>query len=241
MDHLAGVGSGSPLLSHALEACVIGVVIADAQQGDFPIVYVNPAFERLSGYAADEIVGRNCRFLQGEDRDQPARQEIHKAFEHGRGLTTVLRNYRKDGTMFYNELTLSPIHDASGTLTHYLGFQNDVTARELALRGEVQAREQLAATLSRMTDGLMSFDKDWNFTYINEAAASISGRSPEDFMGRNLLTSFPEYRDLAVGQAAQQAALTGVTQSAVSYIPPLDRWVEAHRLPQRGRPVTFHP
>ncbi len=219
------------LLSHALASCVIGVVIADAQHEDFPIVYVNPAFERLSGYSADEIVGRNCRFLQGEDRDQPARHEIHQAYEHGRGLTTVLRNYRKDGTMFYNELTLSPIHDAAGTLTHYLGFQNDVTARELALRSEVQAREQLATTLSRMTDGFMSFDRDWNFTYINEAAASISGRSPQDFIGHNLLTSFPEYKDLAVGQATQQAALMGLTQSAVSYMPPFDRWVELTAYP----------
>ncbi len=65
----------SNLLSHALEACVTGVIITDARQADFPVVYVNPAFERLSGYPASEIIGRNCRFLQGDDRDQDARQD----------------------------------------------------------------------------------------------------------------------------------------------------------------------
>ncbi|WP_188972576.1 PAS domain-containing protein, partial [Deinococcus aerolatus] len=148
------------LMSHALEACVTGVVIADARQGDYPVVYVNPAFEQLSGYLAAEIIGRNCRFLQGDDRDQEARQDLREAMAHGRTITTVLRNYRKDGSMFYNELALSPIHDAAGLLTHYLGFQTDVTAREEARQAEVKAREQMATTLNRVTDGLMSFDPD---------------------------------------------------------------------------------
>ncbi len=231
IDKLKLPFSQPQLLSQALEACAVGVVIADAQQGDFPVVYVNSAFERLSGYAAAEIIGRNCRFLQQHDRDQDARREIRAALEQGQSVTSVLRNYRKDGTMFYNELTLSPITDASGTVTHFVGFQNDVTVREEALRGEVQARAQLSATLSRMTDGFMSFDKDWNFTYINEAASRISGRRPEDFLGRNLLTSFPEFSSLAVGQAVRQAEATGRTQSAVSYMPPFGRWVELTAYP----------
>jgi PAS domain S-box-containing protein len=214
------------LLSHALEACIVGVVIADARQADWPLIYVNPAFEHLSGYRAAEIIGRNCRFLQGEAQDQQARHAIRTALDQGQGVTTVLRNYRKDGTMFYNELTLSPIRDASGTLTHFLGFQNDVTAREEALQREVQARTQLTATLSRVTDGFMSFDRDWNFSYVNEAAASISGRRIEDFAGRNLLTSFPEFRNLFIGHAVTQAEATGSTQSAISYMRHFDRWVE---------------
>ncbi len=140
------------LLSQAIAACTIGVIMTDARQDDQPIVYVNPAFEALSGYAADEILGRNCRFLQGQDRDQPGVEEIRQAMAQQRSTTVILRNYRKDGTLFYNELSLSPVHDASGTLTHYLGFQNDVTARE-------EARRQLTSTLERVTDGFVSFDK----------------------------------------------------------------------------------
>jgi PAS domain S-box-containing protein len=219
------------LLSPALEACVIGVVITDARQEDYPVVYANPAFEQLSGYMASEIIGRNCRFLQGEDRDLDAQHAIRDALDQGQGVTTVLRNYHKDGAMFYNELTLSPIRDVAGTVTHYLGFQNDVTAREKALQREVQAREQLTATLSRVTDGFMSFDRDWNCTYVNEAAASFAGRQPEDFVGRNLLTSFPEFSGLAIGQAARQAEVTGNTQSAVSYMSPFERWVELTAYP----------
>ena len=214
------------LLSQAFTASVTGIIISDARQPDLPIIFVNPAFERLSGYLAAEIIGRNCRFLQGQDRDQDALDEIRNALPQGQSVTTVLRNYRKDGSLFYNELTISPICDAAGTITHFVGFQTDVTAREEARQAEVQAREQMAITLNRVTDGLMSFDPDWNFTYINEAAARISGRRPEDFIGQNLLTSFPEFKALAIGQAVRDAEATGSTQTAVSYMAPFGRWIE---------------
>ena len=128
------------LLSQALAASTVGVIMTDARQYDHPIIYVNPAFETLSGYPAGEILGRNCRFLQGHDRDQAGVQEIRRAMAEQRTVSVTLRNYRKDGSLFYNELSLSPVHDASGTLTHYLGFQNDVTARE-------EARQQASAPL----------------------------------------------------------------------------------------------
>jgi len=132
------------LLSQAIAACTVGVIMTDARQDDHPIVYVNPAFEALSGYAADEVLGRNCRFLQGQDRDQPGIQEMRQALAEQRGTTVTLRNYRKDGTLFYNELTLSPVHDVSGSLTHYLGFQNDVTAREEAYADHRASEERFA-------------------------------------------------------------------------------------------------
>ncbi|WP_161883475.1 PAS domain S-box protein [Deinococcus alpinitundrae] len=132
------------LLSQAIAACTVGVVMTDARQHDHPIVYVNPAFEALSGYTADEILGHNCRFLQGQDRDQPGVQEIRQALVEQRSTTVTLRNYHKDGTLFYNELSLSPVHDASGTLTHYLGFLNDVTAREKAQAEQRASEERFA-------------------------------------------------------------------------------------------------
>ncbi|TSA79410.1 PAS domain-containing protein [Deinococcus detaillensis] len=118
------------LLGQAFAASVSSIAISNARQPDLPIIYVNPAFEQLSGYPAAEVIGRNCRFLQAGDRDQDARREIHAALTQGQSTTTVLRNYRKDGTLFYNELTLSPIRDAAGTITHFVGFQTDVTVRE---------------------------------------------------------------------------------------------------------------
>jgi diguanylate cyclase (GGDEF)-like protein/PAS domain S-box-containing protein len=112
-----------------LESVTAGVTIADATLPDMPLVYVNPAFERMTGYTRQEVIGRNCRFLQGTDRDQPALADLRRAMREGIAMTTLLRNYRKDGSAFWNELYLSPVHDLNGRPTHFAGIQNDVTRR----------------------------------------------------------------------------------------------------------------
>ncbi|CAM4395725.1 PAS domain S-box protein [Deinococcus marmoris] len=205
------------LLSQAFAASVTGVVITDAQQPDLPIIFVNPAFERLSGYLAAEIVGRNCRFLQGQDRDQDIRQEIRDALLQGQSVTTVLRNYRKDGSLFYNELMLSPIRDAAGTVTHFLGFQNDVTAREQARQQEARIRQQLTSTLERITDGFVSFDQDWNVTYVNAAAAAMTGRQPTETLGQNHFDLFPLSTHAPLGLALQKAQESGTVQHLLNH------------------------
>ena len=222
----------SRLLSQAIAACTAGVIMTDARQDDHPIIYVNPAFERLSGYAAGEILGRNCRFLQGQDRDQTGIGEIRRAIAQGRSTAVTLRNYRKDGTLFHNELSLSPVRDAEGTLTHYLGFQNDVTARE-------EARQHLAATLERITDGVVSFDQHLNCTYLNPAAASIVGRRPEEMTGLNVSTAFPDIADSAVVQAIRQARDTGTPQTAVSHLEPFGKWIELTAYPAEDGVSVF--
>lgn len=105
------------------------VVVTDARASDQPIVYVNAAFERMSGYPARESIGRNCRFLQGGDRDQPEIKDIRKAMEQHACCHVVLRNYRRDGVPFLNELLISPMFDGHGELTHHIGVQRVVTAR----------------------------------------------------------------------------------------------------------------
>jgi PAS domain S-box-containing protein len=105
------------------------IVITDPNLSDDPLVYVNPAFEETTGYAVEEAVGRNCRFLQGEDRDQPAVEELRRAVREGRHCTVVLRNYRKDGSLFWNELSIYPMRDEKGRVTNFVGVQNDITER----------------------------------------------------------------------------------------------------------------
>ena len=117
------------LLDRAVAASSNGIVITDPRMPDDPIVYVNPAFEKISGYPVDEVLGHNCRFLQGEDRDQPALGELRAALSEEREYRVVLRNYRKDGTPFWNELYVSPVHDEEGRLTNFVGVQNDITER----------------------------------------------------------------------------------------------------------------
>jgi len=106
-----------------------GISISDATLPDCPLTYVNPAFERMTGYMASEVCGTNCRFLQGTDTDQPARAEIRQALSEGKDARVVLRNYRKDGTLFWNELYLSTIRDHGGNITHFVGIQNDITVQ----------------------------------------------------------------------------------------------------------------
>ena len=134
----SGVHRGSPLerrsseelrrlLDRAVAASSNGIVITDPNLPDNPIVYVNPAFEKTTGYTMEEAMGRNCRFLQGEDRDQPAIEELRACIREGQECRVVLRNYRSDGTRFWNELYVSPVHDDAGNLTNFVGVQNDVT------------------------------------------------------------------------------------------------------------------
>jgi PAS domain S-box-containing protein len=134
------------LTNQAITASSNGIVIADARAPDMPIIYVNPAFEQITGYEAAEVVGRNCRFLQGNEKNQPALDELRAALREGRSCTVVLSNYRKDGTHFWNELNVSPIYDGAGTLTHFVGIQMDITERKRsqeALRYQQEQTEKL--------------------------------------------------------------------------------------------------
>jgi PAS domain S-box-containing protein len=125
------------ILQQAVWASGSGVVIADAQNPNYPIILVNPAFERMTGYVASEVLGKNLRFLQGQDRNQAAIAEIRLALQQQQECRVTLRNYRKDGTLFWNELVLSPVFAPQGQLTHYLGIQQDVTeAKRLDLLKE---------------------------------------------------------------------------------------------------------
>jgi PAS domain S-box-containing protein len=118
------------LMFQAIESARNGIVMTDPHKADNPIIYTNPAFTQITGYTAAEILGKNCRFLQGKDRHQPALNELRNAIKEERALTTVLRNYKKDGRLFYNELTISPVRDRqSNRLVAFVGIQNDITAR----------------------------------------------------------------------------------------------------------------
>src|SRR5919112_4061259 len=117
------------LLERAVTASTNSIVISDPNQHDDPLVYVNPAFERTTGYVAEEVLGRNCRFLQGKDRDQPALGKLRAAIHEGRHCSVVLRNYRKDGILFWNELSIYPVRDEEGRMINFVGVQNDITER----------------------------------------------------------------------------------------------------------------
>lgn len=129
------------LLNRAIQCTGNGVVIVAARQPDQPIIFVNRAFERITGYSAAEVIGRNCRFLQGGEDNQAERAVIRQALAARQESSTLLRNVRKDGTLFWNQLYISPVSDARGEVTHYIGIQMDVTAQR-----DTEARLAYAAT-----------------------------------------------------------------------------------------------
>ena len=134
------------LRDRAVLATGMSFSVVDARADDMPLMWVNPAFTATTGYEFDEAVGRNCRFLQGPATDRAATRAVRAAVEAGHEITVTLLNYRKDGTSFWNQVAISPIHGPDGTLTHFVGIQTDVTARVMAdaERDEAHAAERNA-------------------------------------------------------------------------------------------------
>jgi diguanylate cyclase (GGDEF)-like protein/PAS domain S-box-containing protein len=130
-----------------------GITISDNGADDNPLIFVNPAFERLTGYSAEEILGRNCRYLQGGDIDQPERLIVKQAVKESQPCLVTLRNYRANGTMFWNELSISPIFDGEGNVTNFIGIQKDVTDRMIVqqqLHDENSSLEELRASMEQL-------------------------------------------------------------------------------------------
>ncbi|MCW2248641.1 PAS domain S-box-containing protein [Azospirillum fermentarium] len=140
------------MLLAIIDACPISISVADAQQPDTPLIYVNRRFQGLTGYEPADILGRNCRVLQGPDTDPEAVAAIRRAVAAGDRIDTRILNYRKDGTPFVNGLLLAPIRGGDGAVTAYIGFQSDVT--EDARREEAERQRQRIEVMGRMMGGV---------------------------------------------------------------------------------------
>ena len=211
----------------ALAAASCGITIADARLPDMPLIYVNDAFCAISGYAADEVMGRNCRFLQGDERDQAALKEVRSAIRESRSCTVTLRNYRKDGSLFWNELHMAPVYDSANQLTHFVGVQTDITARVLAeeaLFGE-QTRLQTALRDLREAQVMLVHAEKMNALGQMVAALAHEINNPIAYVVSNIHSLRSELRELLdaydviearlgeIGGAAAEAAAE-IRQSA---------------------------
>ncbi|WP_363347225.1 PAS domain-containing protein [Methylocystis echinoides] len=132
------------VLTQILDSCVNGVTLSDPDLEDSPIVYANKAFENICGYPQDEIIGRNCRFLQGTDRDQAELDRLRAAIKKGEPVEVTLRNYRKDGALFHNRLVVKPLFDERGNVVYFLGVQYDIT-------DQVKAQEEIKTLNEKLT------------------------------------------------------------------------------------------
>jgi PAS domain S-box-containing protein len=135
------------ILTTILDTCVNGVTLTDPDMEDAPIVYANKRFNEITGYDTEEIIGRNCRFLQGDDRDQEGLRRLRDAIANRQPVEVTLRNYRRDGKLFHNKLNITPLFDAKGNLIYFLGVQYDVTdqVRAETELGDLRAKLQSIA------------------------------------------------------------------------------------------------
>lgn len=159
-----------------------GITIADARQPDLPLIYVNQAFEHITGYTAREAIGRSCRFLQSDDRDQPQLLELRAALREGRACNVRLRNYRKNGELFWNELLLSPVRNESGVLTHFVGVQIDVTDRVQSRQAVEDSERRYRLLADSVEDMILRRTLDGHFEDVSRAAYDQLGFSPAALM-----------------------------------------------------------
>ncbi|MEC5214249.1 PAS domain S-box-containing protein [Polaromonas sp. CG_9.5] len=155
------------LLQRAIASSKNGITIGRSSQGKFPLIYANAAFYDMTGYGPEEVIGKNCSFLQNGENDQPGLHTIRAAMAQGTDATVLLRNYRKDGSAFWNELTVSPVFNEHRVLTHYIGIQSDVTERE----NNAQAIASLNIALTRRGEEL---------ALANESLRSFSSSASHD-------------------------------------------------------------
>jgi PAS domain S-box-containing protein len=146
------------LMAIAIDQTEVGISIVDIQTPDQPLIFVNKGFIKMTGYTEEEVIGKNCRFLQGNEPNDAARRTIRQSVLEGKSCKVLLKNYRKDGSFFWNELHLTPIYNNDGTLTHYSGIQHDVTDREIAAENSRMRKE----LLSEYNEKLHQVNKDRN-------------------------------------------------------------------------------
>lgn len=196
--NMNGVGHSigiARLLGLAVEAGPSGIVITDPTLKDNPIVYVNPAFERLTGYTSEEVLGRNCRFLRSPEEDLAVVEGLRAALEEGSTWTGILCNYRKDGRLFWNELHLAPVYDEVGRLANYIGIQTDVTKRLRAERDKLRASEEYRKIISLLPNAVYRWSRSddgvMRLSYCEGALAHIFGVTTAQGMGSRLDELFP--------------------------------------------------
>ncbi|MCY1271732.1 Blue-light photoreceptor [compost metagenome] len=138
------------LLQRVIDASNDGIVVAEQEGEDNILIYANAAFERLTGYRREEILYQDCRFLQGTDRNQLGIPAIRQAIRKGQPCRQILRNYRKDGSAFWNELSITPVFNESDQLTYFIGIQKDVTEQVQARQRVRELEAEVAALRSEL-------------------------------------------------------------------------------------------
>ncbi|MFM8332579.1 MAG: sigma 54-interacting transcriptional regulator [Candidatus Methylumidiphilus sp.] len=226
-DRLLGFIEYAPLGMIALDWVISGVAILNAAQAHMPIIHVNAAFEKLTGYSGEEAVGRPYGLLFKGDGNQAALQHVEQALAQRRELRIELRSYRKDGSWFWTELALSPVFDEHGRLTHYLGVQTDISERRQAeenLRGLSEelrrSRDNLVSILNEFPNSTLIVEADGTVAFASASCLGIIGVTAEQ-AGQHWRQVFP------IDKPAAEALRHALAAPAASRKPLDLRWQDA--------------
>ncbi|MDB6001836.1 MAG: histidine kinase, partial [Rhizobacter sp.] len=193
------------LRERALASSANGVIITDMTRPGMPIIYVNAMFEQITGYTADEALGRSASFLEGDDTDQPDARVLHDAIAAHRSCKVLLRNYRKDGSMFWNELSVAPVRDVDGLVTHFVDIQVDVTERIAAQESGRLRTERLNAVFDLSPDGFVLLDSEERVSIVNPAFERMTGLLAGDLLGLDRHAFEARLKELCGGIEAEVA------------------------------------
>jgi two-component system, NtrC family, sensor kinase len=198
------------LHQRAMDASSCGITIADASVRDLPLIYVNHAFEQITGYAASDVAGKNCRFLQQDDRFQANLTTLRDSIVNGRSCTVLLRNYRRDNSPFWNELYMSPVYNPQGQLTHFVGVQTDVTARKQAEDALFTKQATLEQTLKDLRDTQAMLIHAERMNALGQMVAGIAHEinNPLSFVNSNLHSLRGALRDIFAAYDRLEAVVT---------------------------------
>ncbi|MEQ1529558.1 MAG: PAS domain S-box protein [Methylococcales bacterium] len=174
------------LMQAAIDCSNNSIIITGLEDTNWGIIYANNAFVKMSGYSLSELMGQNCRFLQGEDRDQPDLEKLRTALQNQGDGHGILRNYRKDGSMFWNEIYISPVLDKQGRVSNYVGVQMDVSNRINLENLLVNSETKLRSIFDNVVDGILIFDSTGVIESVNPAAEIIFGYAKEELIGTNI-------------------------------------------------------
>lgn len=182
VDHMLERSSIPAAVTDLALSAACPMIMVDVRLPDQPIIFASTAFTTLTGYEADEVVGRNPRFLYAEDRDQPALNETRRALRDGSTADVTLRNYRKDGSMFWNRLRLFPQKDSDGALNYFVGVLHDVT-QQRQLESELRASSEAYRFFTdNTTDAISIHDIDGRFIYVNNTELTMTGYSRDELL-----------------------------------------------------------
>lgn len=199
-EALRGLIEENRYLSTAISHLTTGVIITNPHSPNHSIIFANHGFTLLTGYDFEEVIGRNCRFLQGEKTNPEAVKKLRIAIEKQQSVTVEIWNYRKDGTGFWNEVKINPVFDEERTLIYFIGLQTDITERKKVEQVIEESEQRYKSLFDNNPDAVYAFDLEGKFTSANAACEKVSGYTVEELLQLN-------FQDLVIPDKLEEKQL----------------------------------